>query len=149
MSTWLERCKEELQRAGAFDPKSDFYGGNTGKAVMELLELFDKQNHSGMSASLVASLFKQLVDGKPLTPLTGNDDEWIEIEPGVYQNKRCPSVFKDEKGAYQIDYYIFQDESGAYYTSKESIKYIDKFPYYPKHEYIHYSNNHETNMEGK
>jgi len=39
-----------------------------------------------------------------LTPLTGADDEWLEVQEGVsdddmkYQNKRCYSVFKGTDG---------------------------------------------------
>ncbi len=135
---FLDFCKEEIKRAGLFSKDEDFYGGMTGKALMELCEVFSKQDHSGMSAGLVASLFKRLTEWKPISPLTGDEDEWMEITDDLYQNKRCHSVFKEGKAgkAYQYDYYVFIDEDGTSYTSKDSRKYIE-FPYVPKNEFVY------------
>lgn len=136
--SFLDFARNEIEKAGLFSKEKDFYGGMTGKALMELCEVFSKQNHSGMSASIVVSLFKRLTEWMPLSPLTGEEDEWIEVGSKVYQNKRCPSVFKEGKTgkAYQHDYYIFIDNEGRTYTSKDSRKYIDKFPYMPDHKFI-------------
>jgi len=142
MMGFLEFCREEIERAGLFSKDEDFYGGMTGKALMELCEVFSNQGHSGMSAGLVASLFKRLTEWKPISPLTGDEDEWVEITDNLYQNKRCPSVFKDRKTgkAYQDDYYIFVDKDGISYTSKDSRKYIE-FPYVPKNEFVYKESN--------
>ena len=53
----IEHAKTELEIAGLFDVKGGFYEGMTGKAVIELIEVFSKQGHSGMSAPLVANIF--------------------------------------------------------------------------------------------
>ena len=137
MSNLVEFARKELEMAGLFDSDSD-YGGDIGKTVMELIEVFDKQGHSGMSASLCVSILYKLLLYTPLTPLTGEDNEWLEIEKGLWQNKRCPSVFKDDKHkrAYDINGKVFVDKDGISYTSRESIVYIT-FPYYPKTEYIY------------
>ena len=74
----LEKAKLELQLAGWFDEDSD-YEGEVGHAVMELMEVFTKQGHSGYSAPLVAGLFKKLVDYEPLTGITGKDEEWGDV----------------------------------------------------------------------
>ena len=135
---FLDFARNEIEKAGLFSEEGDFYGGMTGKALMELCEVFSKQNHSGMSASVVASLFKRLTEWMPLSPLTGEEDEWIEVNTKLYQNKRCPSVFKEGKTgkAYQNDYYIFIDNEDRTYISTDSRKYIDKFPYMPDHKFI-------------
>ena len=39
----IEHAKMELEMAGLFDKKGDFYEGATGKSVMELIEVFSKQ----------------------------------------------------------------------------------------------------------
>ena len=140
MSTWKQFCIDELKIACLFDKDSDYSGG-IGKAVMELVEVFDRQDHSGASATFVANLFYRLANWKPLTRITSNPDEWICIrvnERGekVFQSKRCPSVFTDEKllaenKAYDIDYYYKIDENGATYTDKECTKIVD-LPYRPK-----------------
>jgi hypothetical protein len=92
-----------LERTGLFDPDSD-YGGMIGKAVMELVKVFDRQDHSGFSAQITIKILNRLLRFKPLTPLTGEPDEWIEIGTGEFQNKRSPDVFMDKRGAYTFDW---------------------------------------------
>ena len=134
MGKFVDFCKAELERAGLFS-EEDFYGGMTGEAVLELCRVFEKQGHSGMSASIAGSLFNTLRKWEPIKPLTGEDDEWTKISDGFFQNKRCPSVFKENGEAYQVDYYIFIDKTGARYTNIQSRRAIT-FPYSPKHEYV-------------
>lgn len=129
-------AQAELEAIGAFDYSKDFYCGMTGDAVMELIRLFAKQGHSGMSAGLVRSLFNKLASYEPLSPLTGEDSEWSECSPGVWQNKRCSHVFKtSEDGAYDIDGKVFREPSGATYTSRDSRVPV-VFPYTPQLEYV-------------
>ena len=71
--------------------------------ILESIEAFSKPDHSGTSAAYTADLLLRLLNWKPITSLTGNDDEWNDIrsygEPSTsWQNKRCSSVFKDEDG---------------------------------------------------
>jgi len=114
MSNLIKHAERELKLAGLFDKDSD-YNGMLGDAVMELMKVFSNQGHSGMSASMVSSLFDKLSRFKQLTPLTFKDDEWNEPGENSYQNKRRSSVFKDGKDGkpYFIDAYtmiaIFPD----------------------------------------
>jgi len=126
-----EWAKNEIERAGLFDKDKDFYGGMTGKSIMELVEVFQKQGHSGMSASIVGSMFHRLVKWKPLTPLTGEDDEWNDMGDGQFQNKRYSAVFKSkERGAYDINAVVFEEPSGSRYQSGTGFRNIE-FPYMP------------------
>jgi len=135
MSNLTDFARLELKAIGAFSEKDDFYGGMTGKAVMELIEVFSKQGHSGMSASLVRSLFDRVSNYKPLSPLTGEDDEWNEVNNGKFQNKRCSHVFKENGIAYDSNGKIFREPNGTCYTSRDS-EVVVTFPYTPKSEYI-------------
>lgn len=97
-----EHAKRELELAGLFDKDSD-YGGMIGKAVMELCKCFSGQGHSGFSANWVLELFNRLGKYKTLTPITDDPNEWTEISEGidgkpVWQNKRNPSIFSENKG---------------------------------------------------
>ena len=107
--------------------------------VLELLEKMSEQGHSGFSASILIHLFDKLSRFLPLTPLTGSDDEWMEIteEDGekLFQNRRCPHIFKKGDRAYDIDGKVFIEENGSSYTSDESRVDIT-FPYTPKLEYF-------------
>ncbi len=128
-------ARTELERAGYFDADSD-YGGMIGPAVLKMVEEFAEEGHSGFSAALASRLFTRLVAFKPLTPLTGADDEWTEVSDGMWQNKRCPTVFKRADGAaYNIDGCIFREPSGACFTSRDSRVPVT-FPYVPKSEYV-------------
>ena len=119
MST-LDYAKSELEKFDWEDDK-EIYDGMLSRAVMKLIKCFDDQGHSGASAGVVLHVFERLVHFKPLTPLTGEDDEWADRGNGQYQNKRCSSVFKSDKdGAYQLD------------KSKKDGKTPIKFPFSPK-----------------
>ena len=103
MTGLTEFAKEELDREGLFD--KDVYDGMIGKSVMELIEVFSKQGHSGYSAFIVREIFYKLSNFKPLNNnITNNSDEWNEVGDGFYQNKRNPSIFtNDVKYYYDID----------------------------------------------
>jgi len=104
--------------------------------VLELLRVFSAQGHSGFSAPVVVDMFKKLAMQEPLTPLTGNDDEWNYVGDDTWQNMRASHVFKTGDGAaYDIEGKIFREPSGACYTSRDSFVDIE-FPYTPKREYI-------------
>jgi hypothetical protein len=107
-----------------------------GDAVIKMLEQFAEEGHSGMSASMAISLFERLARFEPLTPLTGDDDEWTEVVEGQWQNRRCPHVFKDADGrAYDSNGRVFREPDGICFTSRDSRVYIE-FPYTPKVEYV-------------
>ena len=55
----LERTKEQVKAKGLLDKDSD-YGGALGKAIIELMEVFCKQGHSGASAGFVLEAFHKL-----------------------------------------------------------------------------------------
>ncbi len=134
MSNLIKHAETELKLSKA---NETLYEDLLPKAVMELIEVFSKQEHSGMSATIVISLFSKLASFEPITPLTGEDDEWEELDGGLFQNKRCSHVFKKtiDGQAYDIQGKIFRDKNGATYTSSESFIDIN-FPYTPKSEIV-------------
>ena len=116
--------------ADAKDPQQWLMDG-----VLELLDVFAKQGHSGSSAPYMVSLFKSLASFEPLGPLTGADDEWMEYAPGRFQNKRCSHVFRDPDGrVYDSEGIIWRKPNGSCYQNIESRVDVT-FPYTPKREY--------------
>jgi len=108
------------------------------KQVLELIEVFANQGHSGFSADYVAGLFDQLVHWRPLTPLTGDDDEWNDVSRyhtegrPIYQNKRCSRVFKEADGrVYDVEYWYMKSPDGSTYTNMHCFQDI-VFPYMPQ-----------------
>ena len=116
MGNLVEHAKRELETIGMFDKDSD-YEGMIGHAVMELIELFEKQGHSGASASIVRNLFNKVADYKPLSPITCEPNEWNN-DNGYYQNNRCSSVFKNEEDGkpYYLDAIVFRGQNGNCFT---------------------------------
>lgn len=135
MSNLVEHGKLELELAGykireVKEIKSDEdYSDAIANSVLELLELFAKQSHSGFSASATISLFLKLVKWENLTPLTDNPQEWrdtvelgwqSEDSPGRYQSLRNSACFSDDLKTY---YNIYNpndeiekvDEDGSIY----------------------------------
>ena len=108
MSNLVNHAKEELKLAGLFDKDSD-YGGMLGEAVLELVEVFSKQGHSGFSAHQTLELFNTVASYKPLTAIGSTKAEWVDVagnmgEP-MWQNKRRGTTFSRDGGKtwYDID----------------------------------------------
>lgn len=95
MGNLREHAVREMQIAGVDE---DIYGDMTSKAVLELIDVFEKQGHSGMSASLVLSIFNRVIDFGNLTPLTNDPDEWLHHDRGTWQSKRNSSAFSSDEG---------------------------------------------------
>ena len=128
MSNLVDYAKEELKRIGMID-SGDPYNDFATKSILDLIELFSSQDHTGFTAPYVAGMFHRLAMFKPVSPLTGEDDEWNEVGTGVFQNKRCFSVFKDKDGtAYNIEGKVFSDDGDTWYLCKDSRVNVT-FPY--------------------
>jgi len=105
-----EYARKELELAGMFDEDSD-YEGMIGEAVIELIELFASQGHSGCSADITRSIFDRLAKFKPMTELTDNPTEWMKIEEehlapsehNLYQSRRSPTCFSYDGGKTYYD----------------------------------------------
>jgi hypothetical protein len=123
----LEHAQHELDLIGMVD-NGDETDRNTimRKHILTMVAVFSVEGHSGFSASYAISLLTRLLSYKPLSPLTGEDDEWMDVSSygitKMLQNKRKSSVFKDGDGkAYDIDGKVFwewyKDEEGKPYKS--------------------------------
>ena len=148
----LSYAESELNRIGLTD--EDEYNAMMRKHILGMVQLFSDEGHSGFSATYAINILKKVLMFKPLSPLTGEDDEWTNVSEisGTphYQNKRLSSVFKDGKDgeAYDIDGKVFwewyKDKEGnpfkSYYTSRDSRVPVT-FPYVvpdePIYEYRH------------
>jgi hypothetical protein len=64
--------------------------------MLSILERFLDTWDSGGAVSIAAPVLQRLIAGKPLSPLTGEEDEWADPIPGgdFFQNRRCSTVFK-------------------------------------------------------
>lgn len=127
-SALYEYAKKELERIekGCEDKESLSMQQTIDKNILELIDVFSNQHHSGFTAAYVIDILQRLLHYKPLTPLTGEDDEWEDVtsygyDTPTFQNKRCSAVFKDDKGAYWVEGKIFSSDLGhTWYTNSDS-----------------------------
>jgi len=143
MSNMLNYAMRELELAGfpmslsARKDDDDYYAYQTAECVYQLLKVLGEQGHSGMSIQPVISLFTKLARYQPLSPLTGADDEWLDVSEAsgcpMWQNKRASAVFKDERGAYYLDavQYVYPDG-----RTTTGGRHPITFPYTPTTKYI-------------
>ena len=117
------------------------------REILDIVKVFCDQHHSGSTAWYTLSMIKRLLDWKPITPLTGEEDEWNEgyIIDGVLhqQNKRCSSVFRDNSDnstAHYIDAKVYSDNGGySWYHKGGGDRDVISFPFKvpDKPEYIY------------
>lgn len=107
----IDHAKDELKRQGASDEYVTLMVGT-------LENYFDRYDSGGAvaaTASMFTGQLHRLIAAKPLSPLTGADDEWMEVGAGCngsacFQNVRCGSVFKEVSAAGEV---IAYDIDGA------------------------------------
>ena len=139
MSNLVQYAKDEFARIPLSNHEDDDMDIAMRKHVIHMVKEFSKEGHSGFSANYAISCLKRLLAYKPLTPLTGEDDEWMEVSDDTLQNKRYCAVFKNIKTgkAYNIDGKVFwewytNEETGerfkSYFTCYESRVDVE-FPY--------------------
>lgn len=148
----------ELKRAGYHPEASDkdaSYGDMCAQAALELFDLLLKQDHSGASIGFTMQILNRLVERKPLVPLTGEDDEWSELEvinSQFYQhNKRYHALskkisdgtikFTDHDRVSCYNAILPEDGSKVYWGSGLVTRLIDDlypitFPYMPNKLYV-------------
>jgi hypothetical protein len=109
----IEHAKQELARI--------HFGEEDSRVMIEIMEKFFSQWDSGGAVYACIPILTKLLYAKPLSPLTGEDNEWfIHDCDGMYaQNISCSSVFKATK------------DGPAYDIEVEGRPPIT-FPYYPR-----------------
>ncbi|RYC70693.1 hypothetical protein [Spirosoma sordidisoli] len=132
MSNLISHAERELDALIATDnqEEKDEYTQHLKKNVLDLMAVFAEQGHSGSSAPMVSKLFYDLANFKPLLPITGNDNEWGEVDGGIFQNSRCGAVFKNGKEGkpYYLDAIVWQTQNGGSYTGSAILADGKKIP---------------------
>lgn len=148
MSNLINHAKRELLKLGykLIEECDDDPDKWIQENVLELLEVFSKQGHSGFSAPYVINLFKKLANFEPVTPIMCTDDEWNEVGNNQYQNNRCSAVFKNSTNGkpYYLDAIVWRNQNGNTFTGRvfnskrERIKSSQtiKIPFTPKTFYV-------------
>ncbi len=114
MSGLIEYAKRELELAGMYEDNHE-YNKMVADAVLDLVKLFSKQGHSGFSAGMTRSMFNIVVDYKPLSPITDNPEDWMEVGDKSWQCLRQPNLFSTDDGK---THYSVDDDKRKIITSK-------------------------------
>ncbi len=148
MSNFIDHAKREFLLLGykPIEECEDDPNKWIQEGILELLDVFAKQGHSGGSASYTVSMFKRLAMFELLSPLICDESEWNDVSEysgrEMYQNNRLSTVFKNSKDGqpYYLDAITYRDANGSCWSgtalleSGESIgcaHYI-KLPFIPK-----------------
>lgn len=129
------------------------------KAYLSLCE----DGHSGLSFGITKKILIRLMNGLPLTPIKGNDEDWrycFGTKIKTYQCKRMSGLFKNVHPDGSVTYeqlgrcYCVNEDDGPLYESIHSRKLLDEYvepitmPYIPNDEkYVFHVKNHLTLSE--
>lgn len=132
-SNLVKHAWREMQIVGGLD---DEWQCAIAGDILELVERFSEQGHSGTSANYVRRALIKLMDFRTLTPLTGKDSEWNDVGIGenvCWQNSRFSEVFKDSKDgeAYWSQGKIFSDDGGKSWFINHESRVPIEFPFMP------------------
>lgn len=105
-------AKAELDRLMPGDDNAD-----DRDAILSVIEAVAAMHMSGGQASVFIPIIERLMSYAPLSPLTGNEDEWEDVTDHQssefktagyrsYQNRRCSTVFKTVYGEGRPDHYF-------------------------------------------
>ncbi|WCB94459.1 hypothetical protein DSM104299_03196 [Baekduia alba] len=106
--------------------------------LLSIVALFAEEGHSGGSAGYAIGMLQRLLSFEPITPLTGDDSEWVTVvdgpsagmERGLEQNLRCSHVFREDGVAYDIEAVVYRERNGGGFTGWDSARRVT-FPYTP------------------
>lgn len=150
MRNEIELAKYELDKFIVEHPEGHIIH-DLKEEILVLFKAFGKLETDDFDATqLISDTIKLLLRFQPLTPLTGEEDEWRLLSSSnekLWQNKRDPGVFKNEEGECHYSYAImFEDRTtGFVFTSTRletdlgtlsSLREIKSFPFVPKPFYV-------------
>lgn len=136
-SNFMIWMKAELDRVLAGCEEDNSMQRAVNENILDVGRAFCRGGHSGFSASYTINALRRLLNWLPMTPLTGEDDEWGEIQNWgdgimVQQNLRCSAVFRnnrDNETAHYINGKVFSDDGGKTWYSGSGSSIKIKFPF--------------------
>lgn len=106
MGNLVTYAQRELELANCEEPERT--------AIVEMVQIFEDVSDSGGQAAAVISIIEKLLRFQPLTPLTSDPSDWMQVAgptddypnaEEVWQSRRRPSTFSRDGGKtwYDID----------------------------------------------
>lgn len=94
-SNIVKRAESEIKLAFK-DSDNDFMQKRMNTEIVDILSVLSSQNDSGFSIGYKIKMLNKLIENKPLSKLTFEDDEFgcNDMDGNTMQNIRCSSIFK-------------------------------------------------------
>lgn len=106
MSNLVDYARRELELIGEEPDTIDSY--------LRVVQAFADMDHSGCSASVAIPVLQRLLSFKPLSDLTSDPAEWMNVSeaPGdeCWQSRRDPTAFSSDGG---LTYYLLEECDAA------------------------------------
>lgn len=122
MSKLVEHAKRELALLYPANENND-YGELLPKAILNAVEVWAAEGHSGFSHALALRIFNEVINFRPLTPLTDDPSLWEHAGEGMWQSQRQSSAFSHDQGK---TYYLIEDIMDTFACTECSVSYTSR-----------------------
>lgn len=68
------------------------------RCVLEIIRTFSEQGHSGSSAAWLSAVLDKVLRFQPLSPITDDPADWIEVADNLWQCRRDCECFSHDGG---------------------------------------------------
>jgi hypothetical protein len=93
-SNLVAHALRELDLMGETSPEPP----SMRECVVQIVRTFAEQGHSGSSAAWLSAVLDKLLRFQPLSPITDNPEDWIEVGPDLWQCRRDGECFSSNGG---------------------------------------------------
>lgn len=93
-SNLVRHAITELDRIG----ETSYEEPSMRKAVLDIIRTFAEQGHSGSSAAWCVAVVEKLMRFQPLSPITNDPAEWMEVTDDLWQCVRDGECFSTDGG---------------------------------------------------
>lgn len=93
-SNLVRHAIAELDRMG----ETSYEEPSMRRAILDLVRTFAEQGHSGSSAGWCVAVLEKLLRFEPLTPITNDPAEWVEVADELWQCARDSACFSTDGG---------------------------------------------------
>lgn len=133
MLEWAEREIEIAKKQERCGVESDEwnYGCACYDSALRAFKSLLGDGHSGFSISVTKQILNRLIEGNPLTPIQGTEDEWEYLDTDEkhgykrYKNKRCSRLFKNVYKDGSVEYRDY--EYVTCYNPDSDVYFINGF----------------------
>lgn len=125
-SNLVAHARRELALINQRADKGDEYTEEEIEGFIRVVQAFVDMGHSGGSAPFAIGIISDLLQYKPLAPLTDDPDEWVfhgeetwGARGGIWQNRRHGEAFSHDGG--QSYYLLSEIQKGATADGRQRI----------------------------